>query len=198
MREVPFAELMRRLAERDEGAARVVFDRYARRLVGLAAVHLPGALRGKADPESVVQSALASFFARQAAGGYDLGAWDDLWKLLAVMTVHKCGHRVAHFAAAKRAVGREVPAADPDDLEAARGVADVVPSPQEALLLRETVEQLFAALKPRDHEVVRLRLEGHTVGEIADLTGRSERTVHRTLETARDHLARITEGTPPA
>jgi RNA polymerase sigma-70 factor (ECF subfamily) len=193
MREVPFAELMRRLGERDEDAARVVFDRYARRLVGLAAAHLPGALRGKADAESAVQSALASFFARQAAGQFDLAAWDDLWRLLAVMTVHKCGHRVAHFAAAKRAVGREVSAAGP-----AQDLPDVVPSPEEALLLRETVEQLFAALKPRDHDVVRLRLEGYVAREIADLTGRSERTVHRTLETARACLARITEETPPA
>ena len=37
-------------------------------------------------------------------------------------------------------------------------------------LLRETAEELFAALKPRDHDVVRLRLEGHTVREIADFT----------------------------
>jgi RNA polymerase sigma-70 factor, ECF subfamily len=198
MREVPFAELMRRLGERDEDAARLVFDLYARRLVGLAAAHLPGALRGKADAESVVQSALASFFARQAAGRYDLGAWDDLWKLLAVMTVHKCGHRVAHFTAAKRAVGREQPAAGPDDSIPGQDVADVEPSPLEALLLRETVERLFAELKPRDHDLVRLRLEGHSVREIADLTGRSERTVHRTLDAVRDCLARITEGTPSA
>src|SRR5438045_1051278 len=54
--EPPFEELMGCLRQGDADAGREVFERYARRLVGLAASRLPGALRGKLDPEDIVQS----------------------------------------------------------------------------------------------------------------------------------------------
>src|SRR5947207_2858035 len=110
--EQPFAELMRHLRENDPASAEAVFDRYAQRLVRLAASRLPVEVRAKDDADDVVQSVFVSFFRRHAAGQFtDLDGWDRLWSLLTVLTVRKCGHRLERFFAARRDVRRERPAA---------------------------------------------------------------------------------------
>jgi RNA polymerase sigma-70 factor (ECF subfamily) len=92
--DVPFTELMARLREGDVQGAQAVVDRFARRLVGLAAARLPPVLSAKVDPENLVQSAFRSFFLRHADGRLDPENGDDLWTLLTVQTVRKCGHKV--------------------------------------------------------------------------------------------------------
>jgi RNA polymerase sigma-70 factor (ECF subfamily) len=196
MPERPFSHLAQALQHGDQDAARLVFDRFADQLIRLAAAHLPPALRGKTDPESAVQSAFKSFFAHHAEGAYHLTDWDGLWGLLTVITIRKCGHRLDRFNARKRAVAREQSLAGPDDDSGAPELPAPAPSPLEAVLLRETVEQLFARLKPRDHEVILLRLKGYEVREIAERLGQSERGVARVLKQARDVLNALTDSGP--
>ena len=83
----PFAALVERLAVGDEAAAHDVHARYTPRLVALARDRLPAAVRARTDPESVVQSVYRSFFNRAHDGDFALGDWDDLWGLLARITV---------------------------------------------------------------------------------------------------------------
>jgi RNA polymerase sigma-70 factor (ECF subfamily) len=187
--ERPFAELMQRLKDGDADAAREVFDRYARRLVGLAAARLPEMLRPKVDAEDVVQSVFRSFFARQAAGKFEVANWDALWAILTVLTVRKCGHRLEYFRAARRDVRREAPApARPDDSTPGREPPDPEPTPAEAILLAETLEQAVAGLKESHRSVVLLRLQGCTIEEVSTQLGCSERTVHRVLDQVRQRL----------
>jgi RNA polymerase sigma-70 factor (ECF subfamily) len=98
--ERPFTELMSCLAQGDAGAASLVWERFARRLTALAADRLPGVLRAKTDPGSVVLSVFRTFFARHQCVPFVPGSWDSLWTLLTVLTVRKCGHRVRYFRAA--------------------------------------------------------------------------------------------------
>ena len=63
-----FADVMDRLRSGEDDAARDVFVRFARRLIGLARKHLDGRLAVKVDPEDVVQSAYKSFFVRHRDG----------------------------------------------------------------------------------------------------------------------------------
>src|SRR5262245_64315607 len=102
--EVPFSELMLRLSRGDEGAARALFDEFARRLVCLAATRLLRALAARVDPEDVVQSAFRSFFARHADARFTVEGWDNLWTVLTVLTVRKCGRRLRHFRAGRRSI----------------------------------------------------------------------------------------------
>src|SRR5262245_18476432 len=74
-----FIELAVRLRDGDQGAATVVFRRFASRLIALARRELDTRLRRKLDPEDVVQSVYRSFFGRYQAGQFDLATWDDLW-----------------------------------------------------------------------------------------------------------------------
>ncbi len=191
--EVPFRELMDRVSGGDEEAARALFEAYARRLVGLAASRLPRALAPKVDAEDVVQSVFRSFFARCGEGRFTLEGWDSLWTVLTVLTVRKCGHRVRYFRAGRRDVQRESPpAADLSDSREGWQPAAPEPTPPEAALLAETLEEVLRGLKPAHRPIVELRLQGYTVEEVSRLAGCTERTVYRVL----DKVRALLEGSP--
>ena len=183
-----FATLMDRLRAGEDDAARAVFVRFARRLVGLARKHLDGRLAVKVDPEDVVQSAYKSFFVRQRDGDLEVGTWDGLWGVLTLITLRKCADRAEHYRAAKRDVAREVDAAAAADAFA----LDREPQPHEAALLAETVEVLFrGADDPDERAVLELSLQGHSTEEISGKLGRAERSVRRLRERVRKRLERM-------
>jgi RNA polymerase sigma factor (sigma-70 family) len=183
--DVPFTELMARLRGGDADAARAVFDRFARRLVALAASRLPPALAAKVDAEDVVQSVFRSFFLRHAAGRLTPENWDSLWSLLTVLTVRKCGHQIEHFHAGRRDVRREAAPRPASDSAPDWEAAAPEPTPAEAVLLAETVQQVLNGVRADQRPIVLLRLQGFTVREISDQVGCTERTVERALETVR-------------
>jgi RNA polymerase sigma-70 factor, ECF subfamily len=185
-----FDALMDRLRHGDPAAAEEVFRRFARRLIGLARQRLDARVRQKVDPEDVLQSALKSFFVRHAAGEYDLEGWDSLWSLLTVITLRKCGYRARHFRTAGRDVAREV--APPEDSATDWQAVAREPTPEEAAVLAETVEQLLRGLDEDGRRVAELSLQGYTVPEISARLGRAERTVYRLLERLKGRLQRLT------
>jgi RNA polymerase sigma-70 factor (ECF subfamily) len=189
----PFHDLVHLLRKKDGDAAEEVFQRFSRRLVGLAATRLPANLRAKIDPEDVVQSVFKSFFRRISDGQFLLEDWDSMWTLLTVLTVRKCGHRLDQFLAARRDVRRERSVSNVTEDAADTDVPDPSPTAYESLLLLETVDQVLQGLKEADRPVVMLRLQGYNIKEITEQTGRSERTVHRALETVREKLLEMLE-----
>src|SRR5205823_10863614 len=79
-----------RLRAGDARAAEKLWERYFRRLVGLARQKLRHTPRGAADEEDVAVSAFDSFFRGAAAGRFpQLHDRDDLWQLLIAITAHK-------------------------------------------------------------------------------------------------------------
>jgi RNA polymerase sigma factor (sigma-70 family) len=175
--------LLERVHQGDQGAATELFHRYVRRLVALARSRLPGALVQRVDPEDVVQSAYRSFFAANADGRYDSQRGDDLWELLATITLHKVHRQIEHFKAQKRGWDRELHFGSEDSLLGLHAQAlDAQPSPAEAAALTDEVAHLMRRLDPEQRLVLELRLQGHQLQEIADQTGRSVRTVKRHRE----------------
>src|SRR5262245_19261250 len=140
-----FDNLAARLRAGDEEAAAEVFNRFAHRLIALARARLQSVLGTKEDPEDVVQSVYRSFFRRQREGRFQIDSWEDMWGILTVLTVRKCGRRITYFRAARRDVRREIrlPAEDPRD--AWEAVARD-PTPSEAAVLTETLEELMRGL----------------------------------------------------
>ena len=190
--EADFAALMNRLRQGDQAVAWTIFERFACRLVGLARSRLDSRLRAKVDPEDVVQSALNSFFHRQAEGQFHLESWDNLWSLLTVITLRKCGHRTEHFLAACRDVRRESKPAPPDEDSSANWQAIArEPTPDEATRLTETVERMFRGLPPESRPILSLALEGCSVAEISEQAGRSQRSVYRVLNQVKETLERL-------
>jgi RNA polymerase sigma-70 factor (ECF subfamily) len=185
-----FAGLMERLRGGDDAAARVVFERYTRQLVALARRRLDERLAAKVDPEDVVQSAYKSFFVRQREGQLDVGNWQSLWGLLTVITLRKLADRAAHFRAARRDAAREVAPPVGDETSPWEAL-DREPSPEEATLLAETVEELVRDLDADERPILELSLQGYSASEISQQLSRAERSVRRLRERIRKRLERM-------
>ena len=72
-----------------------------------------------------------------------------------------------------------------------RAATDVsFPDDSAAALLRMVFEEHLADLPVSNREIVRLRVEGYEVSEIADRTGRARRTIERVLQDFRRRLTR--------
>jgi RNA polymerase sigma-70 factor (ECF subfamily) len=178
-----FADLLAQLRAGDEAAARDLFQRFSARLIELARSRLDNWVRRREDPEDVVQSVYKSFFARVREGQFDLVNWNDLWSLLTTITLNKCADRIDHTRAQRRDASREV--------KAPAAAADPQPTPLEALVLTETVDELFRAFDPEDRPILQMSLQGYTVLEISGELNRAERTVRRVREQVKKRLQRM-------
>jgi RNA polymerase sigma-70 factor (ECF subfamily) len=188
-----FANLMARLRAGDDDAAATVFQRFARQLIALARARLDVRLQAKLDPEDVVQSVYRSFFNRYGAGQFDVGTWNELWGLLTVITLRKCVNRVEYLRADCRDALREVSRQPADDSGLGFEAADRAPTPQEAAVLAETVEQVLRGLEQPERVIIELSLQGYSVVEISAQLGRAERTVRRVRELVKKRLLRMQE-----
>ena len=189
-----FTRLMARLRSGEDAAAREVFGRFAGRLVAMARGRFNRLLARKVDAEDVVQSAFKSFFVRHRAGTLDVGGWDGLWNLLALITLRKCADRAEYFLADRRDAARE--ASGPDGGNGSGAwlvVLDRQPRPEEAVILAETVEHLFREVSVHERPVLELSLQGYTAPEISVRLGRAERSVRRLREQIRKRLERLQE-----
>jgi RNA polymerase sigma-70 factor, ECF subfamily len=189
-----FPDFVARLQAGDSTALGELFLRFAGRLVGLARRQFAEALQHKVDPEDVVQSAYKSFFQRYGEGNLEVTSWNSLWGLLTVITLRKCCERVAYHRAACRDAAREVAAAAPAEGGYTLESLSREPTPLEAALLSETVEQLLAELDEDERAIVELSLLGHSTREISERLDRPERTVRRLRERVREQLERRQAG----
>jgi RNA polymerase sigma factor (sigma-70 family) len=162
------------------------FERFTRRLIGLARSHLDTRLQHKIDPEDVVQSAYKSFFLRYGEGTLAQEGWNGLWGMLMVITLRKCADRVRYFRTQQRDMSRErAPSPDNENWREAIGTD---PTPEQAAVLAETVESLLSALDGDERTIVEMSLQGHTTQEISTQLGRAERSVRRIRERVRMQL----------
>jgi RNA polymerase sigma-70 factor (ECF subfamily) len=188
-----FDRFMDRLRRGDEDAAAEVFSRYAQRLIALARCQLDSWIRTRVEPEDVVQSVFRSFFSRVKAEQFQLGDWDNLWTVLTLITVRKCANRSEFWRAAKRDLQRETNSLRQEDL-----LDDILarePTPVEAAMLSETLEQLLNNVSARDQLILAAHLQGHDIPTISEQAGVTERTVRRTLERIRQTLLRLQDDT---
>src|SRR5262245_1828651 len=167
-------------------ADRAAFERFTRRLVGLARTQLDDRLQHKLDPEDVVQSAYKSFFLRYGQGALAAEGWDGLWGLLTVITLRKCADRVRYHRAERRDLSREAGGDEPW-----RDAAGREPTPEEAVALAETVEGLLRELDGDERPIVEMSLQGYSTQEISERLGRAERSVRRLRERVRKQLERL-------
>lgn len=180
---------MEQLRAGESAAAVQVFDRFAQRLVALARNRLNLQLRQKVDPEDVAQSVFKSFFRKQGQESFTFEDWNGMWGLLVTMTMRKCNRQAEKFQAARRDVRRETNGKiNSADSDVHWDPAGAEPTPEQSAILAETVENVMNALDERGRQVFMLRLQGHTIPEISGQIGRTERTVHRTLDRIREEL----------
>jgi DNA-directed RNA polymerase specialized sigma24 family protein len=170
-----------RLQAGDSAAVQQVWERYFRRLVGLARQRLRGAARQAADEEDVALSAFESFCRHAEQGRFPgLHDRDGLWRLLVVLTSRKAAHLVRDEGRRKRGGGADGTA----DLER---VLSREPDPEFAAQVAEECRRLLRRLgDPLLESVALWRLEGYSVEEIATRLGCAPRSVKRKLRTIRE------------
>jgi RNA polymerase sigma factor (sigma-70 family) len=185
-----FEDLMGRLRAGDAGAAREIVDRYARRLLALVRSRIDRRLAHKVDPEDVVQSAYKSFFVRQRQGGLVADDWDNLWGVLAMITLRKCFDRVQYLRAQCRNPARERRSIE-GEVELWELAEGREPGPDRAVLLAEAIDELLGSVDQDERPILELSLEGYSVAEISERLGRAQRSVRRLRERARKRLERM-------
>jgi DNA-directed RNA polymerase specialized sigma24 family protein len=174
------------LKQGDQDAASDLWESYYRRLVGLARAQLRDAPRGIADEEDVALSAFDSFCRRAQAGRFRrLQDRDDLWQILALITVRKAVDLRQYEGRQSRGKGRVRSLTDlgREGLEAIGGAG---PTPELAAQFAEDYVRLMDQLgDARLQTVATLRLEGYTNNEIAARLGCATATVERKLSRIR-------------
>lgn len=188
------SELMRRWQTGDESAAETLFRRYFTRLHTLIQTRLSAKMAVRFDADDVVQSAFRSFFNGARDGRFVLKHAGDLWRLLAAIAINKIRHEERRHSADKRSLNVEqlpLPLRDGVDQEIAWLAHD--PTPEEAAILADEMEALLRPLEAEQRRIVELRLQGHSLDEIAVEVRRSQRTVRRTMELIKQRLERRQE-----
>ena len=182
--------LMRRFKGGEQDAASALYVRYAKRLQKLASRQTSTDLSFRIASDEIVQSVFRTFFRRVAKGQYDAVDGDDLWRLFLVIALNKIRSSAEFHRAQKRDM-RKTKTADPRLFEALGNSSQ--DDQTEFTVLRITIDEVLSEL-PDDHaQMVRLRIEGHTLPEIAEITGRAQRTTERVLKGFREALIMIIE-----
>jgi len=171
-----------------------LWDRYFQRLVRLAGAKLPGHCRRAFDEEDVAISAFQSFCERAGRGQFpELSGREDLWRLLATLTVRKAAVTMRHQSRQKRGGGRVLGesafVARAGKSETPSGIAEILsrePTPAEAARFADAFDHLIARLSDQTLKTIALRkLKGDTVEEIGASLGTSTRTIDRKLRLIR-------------
>ena len=179
--------LLEQVREGDEPATEALFSRYYKRLTSLARSRLSARLARRIDPEDIVMSVYRSFFVGARAGRFTLNCGGDLWRLLSAVTRHKLSRQIRHNMADRRSVDNEVPI---DQVKEARiRERQHAATPEQAVAVADELEWIFRHLDGGARRILELRLQGAQLSEVAQATGRSERTVRRTLAQVRSLMA---------
>jgi DNA-directed RNA polymerase specialized sigma24 family protein len=178
----------------DHAAAEALWQRYFRRLAGLARSRLRATERRAADEEDVALSAFASVCRRAADGAFPrLTGRDNLWRLLVVITLRKAIALVDHERRPRRGSGDVRLLSELDVAEVER-VLGAEPTPELAAQAVEQCRILLDLLGEESLRHVALRkLEGYTSAEIAGEMGCVEATVERKLRRIRARWIREIE-----
>lgn len=186
-----FVDLLQRLESGDAEAAAILFDRYARRLIGFARRRLDERVRAKVDAEDVVQSVIRTVCRRAAEHSFNLDGPDALWALLAEITFRKCGHWNRHFQTRKRDVRREQPPL-PDTTDGPDEPLDAAgPRPEDGVVLCDLVEHLLQSLDSKARAVCEMLLQGYAIREIATALQCSAATIHRKIRQIKERMKQL-------
>ena len=164
-------------------AAQKLWERYFRRLVGLARAKLGTLPNRVANEEDVALSVFDSFCRRAENNLFpQLADRDNLWHLLLAITERKSINLRNHVHAQKRGPGTA-----PKGPEGLEGIATPEPSPEFATEFAEQVQWLLELLGDEElRHVAVWKMEGYTNGEIADKLHRSLQAVSRKIKSIKE------------
>jgi RNA polymerase sigma-70 factor, ECF subfamily len=182
------AELLRLCQVGNERAAAAIHKRYEQRVRGLAQRHWPASMRSRYDPDDIVQEVFDRFFRAVQRGLYSTPEETGLWGFLLVVTLNQIRKAAARHLSRRRDVRQTV--GQGGLYHSAEGERTQDSGLAQSNLV---VEEFMASLPEIMRQVVKRRLEGYTVAEIArDLTI-SQRATERLFQTVRQRIGGFLE-----
>lgn len=176
-------ELWRRFTAGEADVSEAIYRRYAEGLLLVARRRLSARLARRVDAEDVVQSAYRSFFIRGRNGEFRIERSGDLWRLLTTITVKKLLGQVEFHRAQQRDIHRDWA---PGEQLLER--LSQQPSPVDLAVAVDELQAIMSPLSPPQRQALELRLQDYTFEEIAERTGRAERTIRRWLAAVQQRL----------
>lgn len=178
------AELVRRVQARDELAFREVMDRYQSKVFSI----IFGILRNRNDAEDISQQVFTKIY-------FSIHNFDFRSSLLTwiyKITVNECYDYLR-----KKKVRKLVYESDfseDDSVSMERSKPDGAQPIDTALAKRDLVNKLLAKVSPEDRNLMMLKeVEGHSVEELAEMTGMNENTIKVKLFRARQKLLKAAQ-----
>jgi DNA-directed RNA polymerase specialized sigma24 family protein len=173
----------------DSVAAQKLWERYFRRLVGLARKKLRGIRKRAADEEDVALSAFDSFCRGAEAGRFpQLDDRDNLWWVLVKITARKAWHLRRDERRHKRAkvISLENSLTRTADEFSLEQIISRELTPEFAAQVAEEYQLRLTRLGDSELEAVAVwKMEGYTTDEIAAMLDCTPRTVERKLQIIR-------------
>lgn len=181
----------------DDEAARALWERFFKRLIGVARRRLRGMPERVVDPEDVAASVFESVFMGMQEGRFDrLRDRDDLWRLLAKLTRWKAVDAIRRENAEVRGGGEVLGASvlgENADLDVTAG-AD--PTPEDVAMLAERLAACLESLTdPTVRRVAEMRLAGWRNCEIGEELDIPVSSVELKLKIIRRRWAALAEPT---
>lgn len=182
----------------EDGAATRIYARYFERLLAYARPRISRRNRTLASEEDVAQSVLNIFCDGARNGRFDyVRNRDDLWSILVKITVHKIIDYQRRFGSTPKRP-RQVRASEimdrshqiPFTFEDKSTQGNL--EPDMLAHLQDEFRSLLESLRcDESRRIALLRLEGHTIPEIANLLSRSTRSVDRKLRAIRERWSEM-------
>jgi RNA polymerase sigma-70 factor (ECF subfamily) len=175
MTQQPLESVLEKLCNGDPAAAERVFLAFEPYLRMVVRKRLPPRLRAKFDSVDIVQSVWADLLRGFRDAGWRFLDEAHLRAFLVKLTRHRFIDRIRRH---RTAIARERPLGEISPAEEPRSR---LPSPSELVRADELGQRILALCAPGHQEIVRLRLRGLPVAEVATRTGLHVGSVHRIL-----------------
>jgi RNA polymerase sigma-70 factor, ECF subfamily len=180
------AALVRRVQARDEMAFREIVERYQSKVFSI----IYGILRNHNDAEDIAQQVFAKIY-------FSIGNFDFRSSLLTwiyKITVNECYDYLRKKRVRKLVYESDFSVEDAQRLESADPAVDPAPAVDRQLAQQDLVVKLLSRVSEEDRSLILLKeVEGHSVEELAEMTGLNENTIKVKLFRTRQKLLKAAQ-----
>jgi RNA polymerase sigma-70 factor, ECF subfamily len=180
------AALVRRVQARDELAFRDIVDRYQAKVFSI----IYGILRNHNDAEDIAQQVFSKVY-------FSIGSFDFRSSLLTwiyKITVNECYDYLRKKRVRKLVYESDFSEEDAQRMEASDPAIDPAPAADTRLAQRDLVTKLLERVSAEDRSLILLKeVEGHSVEELAAMTGLNENTIKVKLFRTRQKLLKAAQ-----
>src|SRR5271154_6797347 len=180
------ASLVRRVQARDEIAFRDIVERYQAKVFSI----IYGILRNHNDAEDIAQQVFAKIY-------FSIQSFDFRSSLLTwiyKITVNECYDYLRKKRVRKLVYESDFSEEDAQRMEASDPAVDPSAPMDKQLAQRDLVTKLLSKVSPEDRSLIMLKeVEGHSVEELAAMTGLNENTIKVKLFRTRQKLLKAAQ-----